>query len=352
VHRRSFLGASGAIVGAHLLGRPAVAQQASVKGAGAGFPAQVLAAWGEAAKGPAGVRIGYDAAGTNDGVAKVVNGEVDFAMTAMPMSAGRLRNLRLVQFPAMLGAVVFTVNLPGVAVDQLKLTGDTVADLYLGRIKRWNDPKLAEHNPGLGLPDLAVAPVYRSDISGTTLLATTFLSRASETWRDGGPRAGSVVLWPVGKGGHMNEGVAEAVRATPGAIGYVTNAFAVSKRLPAAQLRNHSGAFAKPDAAALRAAAEAANWGARGFAVDAVDLDGPAVWPIVGPGFAFVPVEPLAERVEGVRGALKFFDWSLKNGGEIAARGGNAPLPDAVAKAVREAWGAVRGADGAPLWKA
>ena len=295
--------------------------------------------------------MGYNAAGTNGGVAKVVNGEVAFAGTAMPMSASRLRNLQLVQFPIMLGAVVFTANLPGVAGDQLKLTGDLIADLYLGRIKRWNDRALAEHNPGLRLPDLAVAPVYRSDISGTTLLATTFLARASETWRDGGPRAGSVVLWPVGKGGHMNEGVAEAVQATPGAIGYVTNAFAVSKRLAAAQLRNQSGAFVKPEAASLRAAAQAADWGARGFAVDAVDLAGEAVWPIAGPGFALVPVEPLADRVEGVRGALKFFDWSLKNGDEIAGRGGNAPLPDAVAKAVREAWGAVRGPDGAPLWK-
>lgn len=347
--RRSFLAASGAIAGAHLLGRPAAASQAQVKGAGAGFSVQGLAAWNEAAKAPTGVQVGYDATGANDGIAKVVNGEVDFATTAVVMSASRLRNLRLVQFPSMLGAVVFTANLPGVAVSELKLTGETLADLYLGRIARWNDPKLAEHNPGLRLPDLAVAPVHRSDISGTTQLATTFLARASETWRDGGPRAGTVVLWPVGKGGHMNEGVAEAVQATPGAVGYVSSAFAVAKRLAAAQLRNRSSAFVKPEAAAFQAAVDAADWGARNSAVDMIDLEGAAAWPIMGSSFALLPTNPLAERVEGVRGAIKFFGWALKDGGETARRAGYVPVPDAVAKAAREGWSAVRTPDGKPL---
>ena len=350
MHRRSFLAASGAIAGAHLLGRPASAQQPQVKGAGATFPRQVLGAWGEAAKAPTGVQMSYDAAGSNDGIAKVANGEVDFATTSTAMSAGRLRDRHLIQFPSVVGPVVFTANLPGVAANELKLTGETIAELYLGRIKRWNDPKLAEHNPGLRLPDLAVAPVYRSDISGTTLLTTTFLSRSSETWRDGGPGAGTVVLWPVGKGGHLNEGVAEAVQATPGAIGYVTNSFAVSKRLAAAQLRNRSGAFVKPEAAAFRAAVDAADWGARNFAVDMVDLEGAAVWPILGSSFTLLPTNPAAERVEGVRGAIKFFDWALKNGGEIAVRAGNAPLPEAVGKAVRQGWSAVKAPNGQPLW--
>jgi phosphate transport system substrate-binding protein len=321
-----------------------------IKGAGAGFPREVLAAWGEAAKSATGVQIGYDAAGTNDGIAKVVNREVEFAATVSPMSAARLRDRRLVQFPCMAGPVVFTANLPGVAVGDLKLSGENVADLYLGTIKRWNDPKLAEHNPGLRLPDLAVTPVYRSDISGTTLLTTTFLSRSSETWRDGGPRAGTVVLWPVGKGGHMNEGVAEAVAATPGAIGYVTNAFAASKRLAAAQLRNRSGAFVKPQAANVQAAVDAADWGARNFAVDLIDLEGEAVWPIVGPSFVLLPADPDAEKAGGVRNALKFFDWALSKGGDVTRRVGNAPLPDTVNKAVREAWGAVKAPDGQPLW--
>ena len=351
LHRRSFLAVSGAAAGAHLLGRPAFAQGAQVKGAGAGFPRETFAAWAEAAKGPAGVRVAYDAVGPNDGLAKVVNREVEFATTASPMSAARLRDRRLVQFPSMLGAVVFTANLPGVAAGELKLTGENIADLYLGKIKRWNDPRLAEHNPGLRLPDLAVAPVYRSDISGATLLATTFLSRASETWRDGGPRAGTVVLWPVGKGGHTNEGVAEAVQAAPGAIGYVSNAFAVSKRLAAAQLRNRSGAFVKPEAASFQAAAEAADWGARNFAVDLLDLEGAAAWPIVGPSFTLLPIDPEADKAEGVRGAMKFFDWALANGGEIARRTGSAPLPAAVGKAVREAWASVKAPDGQPLWK-
>ncbi len=351
MRRRSLLAASGAIAGTHLLGRPALAQRAQIKGAGAGFPQLVLAAWGEAAKGPLGVGVSYDAAGPNDGIAKVANREVEFAATATPMSAGRLRDRQLIQFPAMLGPVVFTANLPGVAVGDLKLTGDALADIYLGKIKRWNDPKLAEINPGLRLPDLAVAPIYRSDISGTTLLATTFLSRASETWRDGGPRAGTVVLWPVGKGGHMNEGVAEAVGATPGAIGYVTNPFAVSKRLAAAQLRNRSGAFVKPEAASFQAAADAADWGAaRNFAVDMVDLEGAAAWPIMGPSFVLLPTDPAADKADGVRDAMKFFDWALNKGGDVALRAGGVPLPAALNKAVHGAWAAVKAPNGQPLW--
>ncbi len=350
MQRRSFLAASGAAVAsAHLFGRSALAQQAQVKGAGASFPRPVLAAWGEAAKSPIGVQVSYDAAGSNDGIAKVVNREVDFATTASPMSAGRLRDRHLVQFPSMLGPVVFTANLPGVAVKDLKLTGEAVADLYLGKIKRWNDPKLAELNPGLRLPDLAVSPVYRSDIAGTTLLATTFLSRSSEAWSNG-PRAGTVVQWPVGRGGHLNEGVAETVAATPGAFGYLTNAFAVSKQLAAAQLRNKSGAFVKPEAASFQAAADATDWGARNFAVDMIDLDGAEVWPIIGPSFALLPANPEAEKVDGVRNALKFFDWALNNGGDIARGLGNAPLPDAVNKAAHQAWSAVKAPNGQPLW--
>jgi len=350
LHRRSFLAASGAIAGTHFFGRPASAQQAQIKGAGATFPRQVLAAWGEAAKGPIGVQLSYDATGSNDGIAKVVSREVEFATTASPMSPGRLRDRQLVQFPSMLGPVVFTANLPGVAVGDLKLTGEAIADIYLGKIKKWNDPKLAELNPGVKLPDLAVSPVYRSDIAGTTLLATNFLSRQSEAWSNG-PRSGTVVQWPVGKGGHLNEGVAEAVATTPGAFGYVTNSFAVSKRLAATQLRNKSGAFVKPEAAGFQAAVDATDWGARNFAVDMVDLEGPAVWPVIGPSFALLPANPDAEKAGGVRNALKFFDWALNNGGDVARRAGAAPLPDAVNKAVHEAWSAVKAPDGQPLWK-
>jgi phosphate transport system substrate-binding protein len=350
VHRRCFLLASGAFVaGAQLTGRPARAQQAQVKGAGASFPRQVLAAWSDAAKGPTGVQLSYDPAGTNDGIAKVVNREVDFATTAAPMSPGRLRDRQLIQFPSMLGPVVFTANLPGVAVNELKLTGEAIAELYLGKIKRWNDPKLAEHNPGLRLPDLPVSPLYRSDIAGTTLLATTYLSRASEAWRNG-PRAGTVVQWPVGRGGHLDEGVAESLAATPGAFGYVTNAFAVSKRLPAAQLRNRSGAFVKPETASFTAAVAAADWSVRNFAADMIDLEGPAVWPIIGPSFVLLPTNPTAEKADGARNTMKFFDWALNNGDEIARRTGGAPLPDELNKAVHQAWSVVKGPDGQPLW--
>lgn len=166
------MAACGATAGAHFPGRPAFAEQVQVKGAGAGFPQQTLRAWGEAAKATTGVRAGYDAVGSNDGIATVVNGEVDFTANATPISANRLRDRHLIQFPSMLGAVAFGTNLPGVAVGDPKLTGNTIADIYLGRTKRWNDPKLAEHNPGLRLRDLAISSAYRNGISGTTLLTS------------------------------------------------------------------------------------------------------------------------------------------------------------------------------------
>lgn len=351
MRRRSLLVASGAIAGAHLVGRQALAQQAQIKGVGTTFPQQVFVAWSEAAKKAIGIQLSYDATDAADGLAKAAERSVDFGTTDAPVPLNRLREKGLLQFPSMLGPIVFTVNLPGVASNQLKLTGDCIADLYLGKVTKWNDPRFKEHNPGLALPDLAVTPVYRSDASGTTMLTTTYLSRASEAWRDG-PRAGRVVQWPVGRGAALDAGIADAVKATPGAIGFVKNAYAAPKQLTTVQIRNHSGNFVKPETANFYAASDATDWSRPGFVVDMIDHDGANVWPIIGPSFTLVCTSPSADKVEGVRNTLKFFDWAFNHGDDMVRRVGNASLPDALNKAVHEVWSAIKDPSGRPIWGA
>jgi phosphate transport system substrate-binding protein len=352
VNRRSFLAASGAVAGLPFFaGRPALSQQVQIKGCGATFPRQVFEAWSEAGLGPTGIKMTYDGTSSAEGLAKCADRVVDFAATVAPTSPRRLQELGLMQFPSMVGPVVFTVNLPGVAKDQLRLTGDCVADLYMGKITKWNDPKLKEHNPGLALPDLPVTPIHRSDSTGTTLLTTTYLSRASEAWRNG-PKVGNVVQWPVGKGGHLNAGVADLVKATPGAIGYVKNAYAAPKNLTTTQLRNHSGDFVKAERPNFYAAIDATDWTRPGFVVDMIDLDGANVWPVIGPCYTVICTNPPAEKVETVRNTMKFFDWAFNKGDDVVRRMGNASLPDALNKAVHEAWVAVKDPSGRAIWGA
>lgn len=348
--RRSLFAASGAVAAAHLAGRPAFSQQAQIKGAGDILMRRVFEAWNEAGSGPTGVRMAYDPIGSNEGLSRIVDGQVDFAATVAPLSPGRLRERNLLQFPSMICPVVFAVNLPGVASGQLKLTGETIAELYLGKITKWNDPKLAADNGGLKLPNLPVTPVYRSDASGTTLLTTTFLSRTSDAWRSG-PRAGTVVRWPHGKGGQLNAGVAEVVKATPGAIGYVTEANeGAAKALATTQIRNQSGKFVKPESDSFYAAVNATDWSVQGFGVDMVDLDEDDVWPIIGPSFTLFPTNPTADKVEGLRNTMRFFDWALTKGEEPLRRTGNASLPEALVAFVHEDWATIKGPDGKPVW--
>lgn len=349
MRRRSFLAASGAIAGLHLAGQPAFSQQPQAKGAGDILMRRAFEAWNEAAGAATGVRMAYNAIGSNEGLAAVVNRQVDFAATVAPLSPGRLRERNLLQFPSMICPVVFAVNLPGVASNQLKLTGENIADLYLGKITKWNDPKLAEHNAGLKLPNLNVTPVYRSDSSGTTLLTTTYLSRASDAWRNG-PKAGTVVRWPHGKGGQLNAGVAEAVKATPGAIGYITEASEVGKTLATTQIRNQSGKFVKPENDTFYASVNATDWSVQGFGVDMIDLEEEDVWPIIGPSFTLIPTNPTAAQVDGVRNTMKFFDWALTKGEDVLRKTGNASMPEELVAFVHEDWESIKGPDGKPLW--
>jgi len=351
VNRRNLMALAAGVAASPLLSRPSFAQLAPITGAGASFPRPVYERWGQAAREGAGIQLNYQSIGSGGGINQITNRTVDFGASDAPLAAAQLQERSLLQFPTVMGSVVLIVNLPGVADNALKLTPEVVVDLFMGRITRWNDAKIVELNRDLRLPNLPVSPAYRADASGTTFVFTTYLSRVSEAWKSG-PGAATSVQWPVGNGARGNEGVSNAVRNTPGAIGYTENAYATVNRLVTTQLRNKSGAFVRPTMESFQAAAGAANWSVPNFAADLVDLAGPTAWPIVSPTFILLPTNPVADRVTGSLNTMKFFDWAFKNGDEAARRLEYIPLPASAHTAIRAAWSAVKNPSGASIWTA
>ena len=320
----------------------------SITGAGATFPAPVYAKWGEGAK-ALGIELNYQAIGSGGGQNQITNRTVDFGASDAPMDPAKLTSANLLQFPTVMGAVVPIVNIPGVTQDQLKLTGDLLADIYAGKITKWNDPKIEQINSGLKLPNIAIAPVYRAEASGTSFVWTSYLSEASPDWKST-VGANTSVKWPAGAGAKGNDGVAATVGHTRGAIGYVENAYATQNHLVTTQLRNKSGAFVTPTTASFTAAASAADWaGAPNFAVSLIDLNGAAVWPIVSPTFILLPKDP--KDAAKSADVLKFFDWCYTSGAKTATDLDYIPLPAAVQNTVRAAWRTQVMADGKPVYK-
>ena len=328
------------------LALPALAQP--VTGAGATFPSPLYQKWSEAAKGPTGITLNYQSVGSGAGQAQIRNRTVDFGASDAPMTDAQLKENNLLQFPATMGSLVAIVNLPGIADNQMKLTGDVLADIYLGKITKWNDVKITGLNAGMALPDLAIAPVYRADGSGTTYVWVSYLSAVSTEFKDKVGVATSV-KWPVGSGARGNEGVAGTVKNTRGAIGYVENAYATQNKLVSTQLRNKDGNFITPNTEAFVAAAQNANWATPNFAANLIDTPGPKSWPIVSPTFILVPKNPAdASKTMAV---FKFFDWAYSNGGKIAQDLEYIPIPTAVAAQIRQSWVTeVKGADGKAAW--
>ncbi len=313
---------------------PVAAQQ--ITGAGATFPAPVYTKWGEAAKAAVGVELNYQAIGSGGGQNQIMNRTVDFGASDAPVDAAKLQSSNLVQFPMVMGAVVPIVNIPEVGPDQLKLTGELLAEIYAGKITKWNDPKLVEMNRGLKLPNLAIAPVYRADASGTSFVFTSYLSEVSPEWKSS-VGASTSVKWPVGNGARGNDGVAGSVKQVRGGIGYVENAYASQNKLATTELRNKAGSFVKPTMASFQAAASNANWqGAQNYAVSLVDQPGAQSWPIVSTTFLLVPKDPKdAARQQLV---LKWVNWDYEHGDQIATQLEYVPLPKAVKDMVRSTW--------------
>ncbi len=325
------------------------AAQSQITGAGATFPAPVYAKWGEAAKAATGVELNYQAIGSGGGQNQITNRTVDFGASDAPMDPAKLQSANLLQFPTVMGAVVPIVNLPGMATNQVKLTGDLLAEIYLGKITKWNDPKIATINNGVALPNLAIAPVYRADGSGTSFVFTSYLSSASPDWKSQ-VGAGTSVKWPAGAGARGNDGVAGTVKNTRGAVGYVENAYATQNSLTTTQLRNKSGAFVAPTAAAFQAAASAGNWGsAQNFAVDLIDQAGATSWPIVSTTFLLMPRDP--KEPARAANVLKWVDWAYNNGAPIATQLEYIPLPKPVQDSVRAAWRIAFAGGASPIYK-
>ena len=316
------------------LAAPVAAQQ--ITGAGATFPAPVYAKWGEAAKAAIGIELNYQAIGSGGGQNQILNRTVDFGASDAPMDPAKLASGNLLQFPSVMGAVVPIVNLPGIAADAVKLTGPLLADIYAGKITKWNDPKLIEINKGLALPNLAIAPVYRADGSGTTFVFTSYLSAVSADWK-AAVGANSSVKWPAGNGAKGNDGIAATVKQVRGAIGYVENAYATQNKLTTTQLKNKDGAFVKPTMAAFTEAAARGDWkNAQNYAVNLIDTAGATAWPIVSATFILLPKD--AKEPARSANVITFFDWAYKNGGKIAGGLDYIPLPAAVQDAVRASW--------------
>jgi phosphate transport system substrate-binding protein len=344
IQRRLALAALAALP---FMASPVLAQPAQITGAGASFPNPVYQRWGEGAK-AAGLQFNYQSVGSGAGVNQIRNRTVDFGASDAPLSEQQLTEAKLMQFPTVMGAVVPIVNIPGVAPDQLRLTGELLADIYMGKISKWNDPRIVELNNGVTLPNLAIAPVYRADSSGTSFVFTSYLSAVSAEWKQR-VGAGTSVRWGTGAGARGNEGVAGTVRNTRGGLGYVENAYASQNKLATAQLRNKAGQFVRPTMESFQAAASSADWSTPGFAASLIDQQGATSWPIVSPTFVLVPTNPQdAARATAV---FRFFDWAYTNGGAAARELEYIPLPEGVQAAVRATWGQIK-VDGQPLWPA
>ncbi len=327
----------------------AAAQAANITGAGATFPYPIYAKWAEMYKATSGNGLNYQSVGSGAGIKQIKAKTVDFGASDMPLPAADLAAAGLFQFPAIMGGVVPVVNLPGTAPGQLKLTGAVLADIFLGKITKWNAPQIAALNPGVKLPADDITVVHRADSSGTSFLFTDYLSQTSADWKTK-IGAGTAVKWAVGVGGKGNEGVAANVQRIKGSIGYVEWAYAKKNRMQHTQLQSKDGAFLQPDDEAFKAAAAGANWaGTPGFAVVLTNQAGKASWPITGASYILVH----KSQADGVKGkeVLKFFDWAYKNGDAAAAELDYVPMPDAVTKLVQDAWRAnVKDAAGKAIW--
>ncbi|MDN4038214.1 phosphate ABC transporter substrate-binding protein PstS [Massilia sp. YIM B02443] len=327
----------------------ATAQAANITGAGATFPYPIYAKWAEMYKKASGNGLNYQSVGSGAGIKQIKAKTVDFGASDMPLAAAELNTAGLIQFPAIMGGVVPIVNLPGIAPGQLKLTGAVIADIYLGKITKWNAPQIAALNPGVKLPDTDITVVRRADSSGTSFLWTDFLAKTSPAWKTT-IGAGTTVKWAVGVGGKGNEGVAANVQRIKGGIGYVEWAYAKKNKMAHTQLQNKDGVFLQPSDDAFMAAASGANWaGTPGFGVVLTDQAGKGSWPITGASYILVH-KSQADANKG-KEVLKFFDWAYKNGDAAAAELDYVPMPDAVTKLVQDAWKAnMKDAAGKALW--
>ncbi len=321
-----------------------------ITGAGATFPYPIYAKWAEAYKAQSGTNMNYQSIGSGGGIKQINAKTVDFGASDMPLKPEELEKGGLMQFPTVIGGVVPVVNIAGVANGKLHLDGATLANIYLGKITKWNDPAIVAMNKGVKLGDENITVVHRSDGSGTSFIFTNYLSKVSPEWQTS-VGEGTAVSWKAGTGGKGNEGVASYVQRIKGSIGYVEYAYALQNKMAAVQMKNRDGLYVSPDAKAFQAAAAGAEWTkAPGFYEILTNEEGKNSWPISGA--TFILMHKSQEKPESAEAVLKFFDWAYKNGDKLAAELDYITLPDSVKKLIRDAWKAqIKDAQGRAIWK-
>jgi phosphate transport system substrate-binding protein len=326
---------------------PALAA-ATINGAGATFPYPVYGQWAWMYNKETGVKLNYQSIGSGGGISQIKAKTVDFGASDAPLKAAELNEAGLLQFPMIMGGVVPVINVPGIAAGQLKLSGATLADIFLGKIVKWNDAAIIKENPGLTLPDTAITVVYRADGSGTTWIFTNYLSKISKTWQDTVGNA-KAVKWPAGVGGKGNEGVASYVERIKGSIGYVEYAYALQNKLNYSQLQNQAGKYVAPTSVTFQAAAANADWAnAEGFYLVLTNQPGDESWPITGASFILVYKEQASAAT--AKEVLSFFDWCYRHGNSTAEKLDYVPMPEKVVKMVEKVWTEQIKAAGKPVW--
>lgn len=313
-----------------------------VTGAGATFPAPLYAKWAGDYNKATGVKINYQSVGSGAGIRQIDAKTVDFGASDMPLKDEDLAKKGQMQFPTVIGGVVPVVNIQGIAAGQLKLNGQVLGDIYLGKITKWNDAAIKALNPTLALPDAAIAPVRRADGSGTTFIFTNYLSKVNTEWKDK-VGEGTAVNWPAGAGGKGNEGVAAFVGRLPNAIGYVEYAYVKQAKMTYALMQNKAGNFVSPDDTAFKAAAAGADW-AKSFYQILTDQAGKDAWPMTGA--TFILMHKVQDKPAQAAATLKFFSWAYKNGDKTADDLDYVPMPASVKTAIEKSWSEIKDASG------
>jgi phosphate transport system substrate-binding protein len=337
------------IAGAALGAAGFAAQAVDLTGAGASFPYPAYAKWAARYNAETGHRVNYQSIGSGGGQQQIIAKTVDFGASDDPMQGEALEKNGLVQFPAIIGGTVPVINVEGIKPGELKLSGPVLADIFLAKIKRWDDPAIKAINPGLKLPGKAIIVVHRADGSGTTFGWTNYLSKVSPDWKEK-VGEGKAVKWPTGQGGKGNEGVAAYVRQLKNSIGYVEYAYAKQNNLSWTQLQNKDGHFVQPTQVSFAAAAEHAAWNnTPGMGVVLTDEPGADTWPVTSA--SFILMHKQQAKPQNAKAVLAFFDWAFRQGGDLAAELDYVPLPPTLVQQITDVWKTqIKSADGKPVW--
>lgn len=319
----------------------AMAQQEAT-GAGASFPAPLYSKWAADYNKATGVKINYQSVGSGAGLRQIEAKTVDFGASDAPLKDDELSKKGLVQFPTVIGGVVPVVNIKGINPGQIKLSGQVLGDIYLGKINNWSDPAIKALNPGVALPDAAIAPVRRADGSGTSFIFTNYLSKVNAEWKSK-VGEGTAVNWPTGAGGKGNEGVAAFVGRLPNSIGYVEYAYVKQNKMTYVQMQNADGNFVAPDDTAFKAAAAGADW-SKSFYQILTNQPGKESWPITGA--TFILMHKAQDKPVQAATSLKFFEWAYKSGDKTATDLDYVPMPDSVKDTILKSWAGIQDASG------